>query len=116
MAAANAGLVGSEQLIEERASSADRARVMDYLSRDAVKAEFERYGVMPDEAQSRVAALSDGEIASIADRIDAQPAGQGAVGAIVGAALIVFIILLITDLAGHTDVFGFTKKGALKAN
>ena len=63
-----------------------------------------------------MAALSDDEIRAIADRIDTLPAGQGAVGAVVGAALIVFIVLLITDLAGLTDVFSFTKKGALKSN
>ena len=32
---------------------------------------------------------------------------QSAVGAIVGAALIVFLVLLFTDIVGATDVFDF---------
>ena len=38
------------------------------------------------------------------------PAGGSTVGIIVGAILIVFIILLITDILGYTSVFPFTKK------
>ena len=64
-------------------------------------------------SEARVAALSDEEIEKIAGRIDELPAGQGAVGAIIGAAVLIFIILLITDLIGLTSVFGFTKKGSL---
>jgi hypothetical protein len=112
---AHAGLVGTEQLVEQRAGTA-RERVAGFLARDDVRAEMEALGIAPAEAEARVAALSDDELAAVAERIDTLPAGQSAVGAIVGAALIVFIILLITDLAGLTDVFGFTKKGALKAN
>jgi len=33
-----------------------------------------------------------------------------AFGTIVGAALIVFLVLLITDIMGFTDVFPFVKK------
>jgi hypothetical protein len=35
------------------------------------------------------------------------PAGGSAVGAIVGAAVLIFVILLITDILGFTNVFSF---------
>ncbi|MCI0366308.1 MAG: PA2779 family protein [Phycisphaerales bacterium] len=38
------------------------------------------------------------------------PAGQGAVGAVVGVILILFLVLLLTDLLGLTDVFPFVNK------
>ena len=38
------------------------------------------------------------------------PAGGNAVGAFIGAALIVFLVLLLTDILGYTDVFPFVKK------
>jgi hypothetical protein len=38
------------------------------------------------------------------------PAGGDGIGAVVVAILIVFLVLLITDLAGLTDVFPFVKK------
>ena len=36
--------------------------------------------------------------------------GGSALGVIVGALLIVFIVLLITDILGYTDIFPFVKK------
>ena len=69
-------------------------------------------GIDPDEATRRAAALSEEELRVIAGRIDAAPAGQGAgsaVAAIVGLALFIFLVLLITDLLGLTDVFPFVK-------
>ena len=51
---------------------------------------------------------SDGD--GVVDRLDQLPAGGGAVGAVVGAALLVFLILLLTDILGFTDVFPFVKK------
>lgn len=115
LAPARAGMVGTDQVIEQR-EGANRERIADFLARDDVRAEIQALGLSPDEARARVAALSDEEVRTIADRMDALPAGQGAIGAIVGAALIVFLVLLITDLMGLTDVFSFTKKGAIKSH
>ena len=47
--------------------------------------------------------------AQLASRLDQLPAGGDGVGAVVGALLLVFIILLITDILGFTHVFPFTK-------
>ena len=66
-------------------------------------------GVDPEEAQARVASLSDREIGQIAGQIDRLPAGQGVLVALIGAALFVFLVLLITDLLGLTHVFPFVR-------
>ncbi|MCP1315874.1 PA2779 family protein, partial [Halomonas sp. 707D7] len=42
----------------------------------------------------------------MADRLDELPAGAGGV---VGALFAVFVILLITDILGLTDVYPFTR-------
>jgi hypothetical protein len=102
--AAQAAAVLTEQL---PAASAPLPRP----DRRALARELERLGVDPAEAQRRVDALSAAEVAELQRRIDALPAG-GFVGAIVGAALIVFLVLLITDIAGLTDVFTFVRKPA----
>ncbi len=84
--------------------------MQNYMAREDVRQEILSMGVSPEEADVRVSALSDAEIVSLADTIQESPAGASAVGAIVGgAALIVFIVLLITDITGHTNVFSFTK-------
>lgn len=107
MGIAQAGLVATDSVVDQNQISAQRDKVHDYLSREDVRQEMIELGVDPDEAALRVGALSDSEVAQIAQRIDELPAGEGAVGVIVGALLLVFIILLITDVAGVTDAFDF---------
>ncbi len=108
----HAAMVGTDRVIAQD-EGLPRDRVTAFLKREDVRAEMRNLGISPAEAEARVAALSDAEIDKIAGHIDELPAGQGAVGAIIGAAVLIFIILLITDLLGLTHVFGFTKKGSL---
>ena len=56
---------------------------------------------------ARVAALSDDQVREIAGHLDQLPAGQSAVAAVVGAILIIFLVLLVTDLLGLTNIFPF---------
>ncbi len=111
----HAAMVGTDQIIRQMDGSA-RDRVTAFLAREDVERQLKALGVDPAEATARVEALSDDEISVIAGRIDSLPAGQGAVGAILGAAVLVFLVLLITDLLGLTHVFGFTRKGSLNPN
>lgn len=110
MGIAQAALVGTEQLVEPSQAEADRALVATFVARDDVRAQMRNMGVNPDEAAARVAVMSDVEIQRIATKIDEMPAGQSAVGAIVGAVVLIFVVLLITDLLGLTDVFPFVKR------
>lgn len=107
---AQAALIGTEQVVAPSKSEADRARVAAFVAREDVRDEMRKMGVDPDEATARVAVMSDVEIRQIATRIDKTPAGQSAVGAVIGAVVTIFIILLITDLLGLTDIFPFVKK------
>ncbi|MEX2208008.1 MAG: PA2779 family protein [Myxococcota bacterium] len=71
-------------------------------------------GVSPEEAQARIAALDDAELAALATNLESQPAG-GKDGADVAVAFlvitgIVFITLIITDATGVTDIFPWVKK------
>lgn len=116
LGSAHADLISTEQVIDQGAAERDRARVTEFLSRDDVRQQFEALGVDPDEAAARVAGLSDAEIAQLAGRIDELPVGQSAVGAIVGAAVLIFLVLLITDLLGLTDVFPFVKRNQSAAS
>lgn len=90
-------------------ASAERDRIATVLNRADVRAQLESMGVKPADVNARLAALTDQEAAQLSAQIDSLPAGGDAVGAIVGAALLVFIVLLITDLLGFTHVFPFTK-------
>jgi len=85
-----------------------RARINSVLERQDIQAKLAAYGVNVSDVKARVAALSDQEAAQLASQIDKAPAG-GDGGALIGAALIVFLVLLITDILGYTHVFPFTK-------
>ncbi len=103
---ASAGMVATDTAI----ATAARDRIDSVLERADVRAQLETRGVSPAEVKARVAALSDAEAAQLAHQIDSLPAGaDGGVGAIVGALVLVFLILLITDLLGWTKVFPFTR-------
>ena len=102
---AQAGMIGTEAAIAGQASAA-RVKLQAFLERAEVQAQLERLGVHPSEAQSRVDALTEEEIAQLASKIDQLPAGGTD---ILGVVLVIFIILLITDILGLTKIFPFTR-------
>ena len=53
--------------------------------------------------------MSDDEVRRIAGEIKTLPAGGDGLGTIVGAAVTIFVILLITDILGLTKIFPFTR-------
>jgi hypothetical protein len=84
----------------------ERERIANVVDRADVQAQLIAYGVNPADVKARLAALTDEEAAELAARIDSLPAGG--IG-IVGAILVVFLVLLITDILGLTKVFPFTR-------
>jgi len=77
---------------------------------ERVQVELVRMGVPADEAAARVAALDETELRTIAQKLDEQPAGQGLFLTVLICAGAVFIMLVILDATGVTDVFPWIKK------
>jgi hypothetical protein len=107
---ARAAMIPTDEVIGEQAASGERDRVEAFLLRDDVRAQMAALGVDGDEAALRVAGLSDAEVQQIAGYLDELPAGEGAVGSIIGAAVLIFLVLLLTDLLGLTNVFPFVRR------
>ena len=105
-----AGIIGTETVLDATRSQEARDYLNRTLAREDVRASLIAQGIDPLEAKARVDSLSDAEAVSLADQIEELPAGGSALGILVGALLIVFIVLLITDILGYTDVFPFVKK------
>ncbi|MGH8660839.1 MAG: PA2779 family protein [Burkholderiales bacterium] len=99
---ASAGIIATDQV----ATSAERDRVKDFLDRAEVRQRLQALGVDPAAARARVDALSDPEIATLVGEMDRLPAGGSDV---LTVALIVFLILLLTDILGYTKIFPFTR-------
>jgi hypothetical protein len=104
---AQAAMVGTETVLNSKVQQTERARVNAFLERPRVQAILESQGISPAEARARIACLSDSEVAGLAATVDQLPAGGSAVGALIGAGVLIFIVLLITDLLGLTHVFPF---------
>ena len=85
--------------------AAQRDEINRLLDRADVQSRLEGYGVKPEDVKARVASLTDAEAAELAAQIDSLPAG----GNIIGALVLVFVILLITDILGLTKIFPFTR-------
>ena len=107
-----AAMIGTETVLETARGHQARQQVKQILNREEIQKALRAQGVSAEEAKARVDALSDAEAVRLVEKLEQLPAGGGALGTVIGAALVVFIVLLITDILGYTDVFPFVKKGA----
>jgi len=98
---AQAELVTTLQAVEAGTRAQDLAAVNAALAREEVRAQFEALGVQPAQVESRIAALTDTELRTLAGQMADVPAGADAL-AVVG---IVFIVLLILEAVGVIDIF-----------
>ncbi len=98
-------LITTQAALNAEHGQADRERIHEILARDDVRDQLIEQGVDLAEVEARVAALSDAEAAQMADQLEQLPAGASAVGALFA----VFVILLVTDILGLTNVFPFTR-------
>jgi len=98
---ANARIIGTLQAVESQSRTADLATVNAALARDQVRSQFQALGVDPTQVEARVAALTDGELRTLAGQMQDMPAGADGF-AIIG---IVFLVLLILEAVGVIDIF-----------
>ena len=87
----------------------DRVKLNAFLEREDVKKQLEAWGLDEEMAKVRINDLTDQEVSLMAEKLDQLPAGGDGLGILVGAAVFVFLVLLVTDILGFTDVFPFTK-------
>jgi hypothetical protein len=100
-APAAAGVVGTADAVAAAQPQDHRTAVQDLLARADVRGQLVSLGVDPAEVEGRIAALTDAEVAALADRIDGAPAG-GDMLAVVG---VLFIVLMILEFTGTIDIF-----------
>lgn len=103
---AGAAVIDTSKVAALSTGENDRSSIIAKLDRPEIQAQLENLGISKADAQSRVAALTDEQAASLRHKIDSLPAGGDG---IVGALLLIFIILLVTDILGLTKVFPFTR-------
>lgn len=101
MPSAHAGVVSTGDLLDGEARQTQIAEVNTFLQREEVRDKLLQYGVSPESVTARVQDLSNFEIAELHAAIEEQVVGGDAL-AIIGA---VFLIVLILEIVGVTDIF-----------
>jgi len=108
--AAQAELVATDRVETTRQGQLSAREVLGSLfGRADVRAALERHGVSADDAKARVNALSDDEVERLAARFDSLPAAGNGFESALWLGVLVFLILLVTDILGFTKVFSFTR-------
>ncbi len=95
-------MIGNSQLLEG-SSAASRSTLLEALERDQVRHQLSQLGVDADAVKLRVAQMTDQEIATLNERLGDLPAGGDALGVL----LFIFVVFIITDAIGATDIFPF---------
>lgn len=97
---AQAGMIGTESIVAAQTRDNSLTTVNSFMARADVQQQLQAWGVEPVMAAERVAQLSDEELQTLAQNIEAQPAGGVLV--VLG---IVFVVLLVLELVGVTNIF-----------
>ncbi len=108
LSSVNAGIVTSADLVTQGQHQIDRDKLLQTLDREEVRTALTDSGVDPELAKQRVMSMTADEVRLMNEQMDELPAGAG----LLEVALIVFLVLLFTDIMGYTDIFPFVKKTA----
>lgn len=100
-------LITAEQVVQRAAQGEAQGRLRAVLERSEVAAALAERGVTVEQARARVAALSDDEAAQLLAEIDAAPAGAS--GELIGTLILVFVVLVFSDILGFTRIFPFLR-------
>jgi hypothetical protein len=98
-----AAMIGTDTLLQQQQSQYDREQLVQMLNRDEVQQQLQAMGVSLDAATQRVAQLTDSEVQQLNNHLTELPAG----GDILGLAVLVFLVFVLTDVIGATDIFPF---------
>ncbi|MAL34332.1 MAG: hypothetical protein CMG84_13120 [Marinobacter sp.] len=102
---ANAGMVGTGELIQQQQVDLDRQQLLEMLEDQDVKAKLQQLGVSEAQVAERIQNLTPAELAEFEQQLAEAPTGEGVVGIIV----LFLLVFIITDMLCATDLFPFVK-------
>ena len=105
----SASMIGTETVLDSARGQQARAFLKQLLARQDIQNALVAQGIDTREAKARIDSLSDVEALEAADKFDQLPAASGFFETLLIVAFLVFLVLLITDIAGYTDIFPFVK-------
>ena len=100
---AQAAMVANAQVIDRMQQQTDRDAVLQLLQQKEARDYLISMGVQPRDVEQRVNMMTSEELTQLNAQMAELPAG----GDILGLLLLLFIIFIITDIIGATDIFPF---------
>lgn len=103
LGAAQASIVSNQQAIHQSSQESEKQALIQTINREDVQQQLLSMGVDSADIESRINHMTDAEIAQLNQQMADLPAGADALGTVV----LVFLVFVITDLLGATDIFPF---------
>lgn len=100
---AQAAIIANNQIIHQIEQTNDKEALLQTINRIDVQEQLLDMGVNTADIENRISQMTQEEIAQLNQQIDELPAGGGILGFIV----LIFIVFVITDVIGATDIFPF---------
>jgi len=100
---AQAAMISNSQLIDQAQQSNEKTTLLQTIRRADVQSQLLSMGVNTADIEKRVDQMTQAEVAQLNQQIDQLPAGSGVLGIVV----LIFIVFVITDVIGATDIFPF---------
>lgn len=98
---AQASIVSTRDLVQHEQLKYDRNQLHALLQRDQAVESMQSMGVDPEMVQQRIDHMTADELQAFNAQVDQMQAGGG----ILGVVVLVFVILIVLDLLGTTDIF-----------
>lgn len=102
-----AAMIPTDAAASSETNADQREKIRSFLQRSEVIDLLSARGIDPAEAAERVASLTDREVNRLSRTIDQLPAGGDFFGTIAVIGVIFFLVLILLELTGVTDVFTF---------
>ena len=100
---AQAAVVSNQQIIHKTYQADGKQTLLQTITREDVQQQLLSMGVDSTDIESRINQMTHEEIALLNQQVTELPAGASALGTVA----FVFLVFVITDLIGATDIFPF---------
>lgn len=102
---AQAAFSGTGTLVEDSTGTGQVAQVLQQLQNQQVQEQLRALGVSPEAVQARIQRMTDQELQQLGGSIGEWDAGGDALGLVAA----IFLVFVITDAIGITNVFPFVR-------
>lgn len=99
-----AAFMGTEDVLAQEQTELAQHRLTELLRTERARTALLSMGVAPENVLERVQRLTPQELAQLNRQLDQLPAGGSD---ILGLLVLIFLVFVVTDMLGATDIFPF---------